>query len=430
MLDIKYIVEHTEEVRTRLLTRLEPAEFDLNGILKKYDWYKKKLGAFEEKRALQKKRNDEMAKLDKSGDAFKAAIKEMRVLAGEVDRIGSEMVEVKKEYEDLLAALPNLPDADVPVGGKESNEVLKEWGEEPKFDFEIADHVTIGETLGILDFGRASKVSGTQFAMYVGDGALLEWALVHYFITVHSKDGYTCIIPPHLLNEQSAYVAGQLPKFKDDVYWTLDKQCLLPTAETVLVNLHREETLSEDELPKKYFSYTPCYRREAGTYGKNDRGLMRMHQFNKVEMFQYTTAEASDAALDELIGKAEQLAHDLGVRYRLTKLATRDISFGMAKTIDIEVWLPWQKGWTEIGSLSNAKDFQARRGNMRYRTKSGEIKYMHTLNASGLATSRLMVALLETYQNADGTVRVPEVLQPYIGKKVIAKKPSESKGTL
>jgi seryl-tRNA synthetase len=421
MLDIKYIAEHPEEVRTALLKRLDPSEFDLGVILDKYSWYKKKLIAFEEKRALQKKRNDEVANMEKNGEAFKVAVEELKIFANEAKQIEGEMVKIRKEYEDMLAALPNLPDEDVPVGGKEANQVIKEWGDEPKFDFEPADHLTLGGDLGILDFVRASKVSGTQFAMYVGDGALLEWALVNYFISVHAKDGYTCIIPPHLLNEQSAFVAGQLPKFKDDVYWTLDGQCLLPTAETVLVNIHRDETLSEEELPKRYFSYTPCYRREAGTYGKSDRGLMRMHQFNKVEMFQYTTAEGSDAALDELIAKAEKLAQDLGVRYRLSKLATRDISFAMAKTIDIEVWLPWQKSWTEIGSLSNARDFQARRGNMRYRANDGNVKYVHTLNASGLATSRLMVALLETYQNADGTIRIPDVLQSYVGKKVISK---------
>lgn len=422
MLDIKYIAEHPDEARKALLKRVDEKDLKLDVILEKYEWYKKKLVFFEEKRAQQKKKNDVIAKLDKKSEEFRTVINQMKTIADEVEQIEKEMVQLKTEYEGLLAALPNLPDADVPAGGKEANEVFKEWGDEPEFDFEMADHITVGERLGILDFGRASKVAGTQFAMYVGDGALLEWALINYFIHTHVHDGYTCILPPHLLNEQSAYVAGQLPKFKDDVYWTQDNQCLLPTAETVLCNLHRDETLDEKDLPKKYFSYTPCYRREAGTYGKTDRGLMRMHQFNKVEMFHYAAADKSEKSLEELIGKAEKLAQVLKLRYRLTKLAARDIAFGMAKTIDIEIWLPWQKGWTEIGSLSNARDFQTRRGNMRYKTKEGKVEYMHTLNASGLATSRLMVAILETYQNADGSLRVPDVLQDYVGKKVIEKK--------
>ena len=419
MLDIKYIVENREKVENALKTRVNAEDLDLDGLLGSYKRYKELLAGFEEKRAQQKKKNDEMARMEKGSAAFKKAVEGLKELAQEVGKADAAVSQAKKEYEDKLSALPNLPDPDAPVGGKDKNEVIKEWGEEPVFDFEPADHVTLGERLSILDFNRASKMAGTQFAMYVGDGALLEWALIQFFISEHAKDGYTCILPPHLLSEESAYTAGQLPKFKDDVYWTHDGQCLLPTAETALVNLHRDEILEEKDLPKRYFAFTPCYRREAGSYGKTDRGLMRMHQFNKVEMFQYTMAEGSDVALEELIGKAEKLAQALGLRYRLTRLATQDISFAMAKTIDIEVWLPWQKGWTEIGSLSNARDFQARRGNMRYREKDGTLKFLHTLNASGLATSRLMVALLETYQTADGTVRVPEVLQPFIGKEII-----------
>ncbi len=421
MLDIKYVSEHPEEVKKALLKRMREEELGLERVIQMYSDYKKKLLTFEEKRSLQKKKSEEIAKMEKGSEEFKSVIVQMKQMAEEVAAAEVEVNTLKKELDDVLSRLPNIPDEDVVAGGKEANAVIKEWGEEKVFEFEIKDHITLGENLGILDFERASKVAGTQFALFIGDGALLEWALVNFFISTHVKDGYTCILPPHLLAEQSAYVAGQLPKFKDDVYWTQDSQCLLPTAETVLVNLHRDEVLSEEELPKKYFAYTPCYRREAGTYGKTDRGLMRMHQFNKVEMFQYTAQDKSDEALEELLEKAESLAQALGVRYRLSKLAAEDMSFGMAKTIDIEVWLPWQKSWTEIGSLSNARDFQARRGNMRYKSKTGETKLLHTLNASGLATSRLMVALLETYQNKDGSITVPEVLRKFVGKDVIVK---------
>jgi len=322
-------------------------------------------------------------------------------------------------YLKNLASLPNIPADDIPAGGKEANQVLREEGNIPEFDFDIQDHLTLGTKLGILDFDRAAKIAGTQFAMHAGDGAMLVWALVTYFIKKHVEAGYTPYLPPHLLNRDSAFVAGQLPKFEDDVYWTKDGMCLLPTAETALSNLHRDEILEENDLPKKFFAYTPCYRRESGAAGTRDRGLMRMHQFHKVEMFQYTKPQDSDCALEELVGRAESLVSDLGLAYRVTLLAGEDLSFGMSKTIDVEAWMPYEKKWAEVSSISNARDFQARRGNIRYRTSEGGIDYVHMLNASGLATSRLTVAILETYQQKDGSIRVPEVLQDFMGKSVI-----------
>jgi seryl-tRNA synthetase len=255
--------------------------------------------------------------------------------------------------------------------------------------------------------------------MYKGDGVKLLWAMITYFMKKHDEDGFIGIIPPHLLNEESAFVAGQLPKFHEDVYWTQDDTCLLPTAETALVNLHRDESLSGDELPKLYYAYTPCYRREAGAYGARDRGLMRLHQFHKVEMFVYSSEEDSDKELEKLVEKAESLVRDLGLKYRVVKLAGKELSFAMAKTIDIEIWLPFDKAWTEVSSISNARDFPSRRGNMRYRTKNRKLEYVHTLNGSGLATPRLMVGILEAYQQEDGSIEVPEVLRDYVGKDVI-----------
>jgi seryl-tRNA synthetase len=393
----------------------------LEKILKLYEEYKDDLFKFEEKRSEQKGYNDKMAKLEKGSDEFQEMIKKLKALSKEVQKLEEASDEKKAELDEMLSKLPNIPDDDIPAGGKENNEVIREWGEQKEYDFELKDHIELGESLGILDFKRASKISGAHMPMYRGDGALLEWAMIDYFMKQHIRDGYECVIPPHLLNEESAFVAGQLPKFRDDVYWTQDDQCLLPTAETALSNLYRGEIMKEDELPMKFFAYTPCYRREAGAYGKEDKGLMRIHQFNKVEMFQYTTPAKSAGAFDEMVAKGEQIVRDLGLRYRLSKLAAQDMAFGMARTYDIEVYLPYQKIWKEVSSASNAKDFQARRGNMRYRdTEAGEVEFVHTLNASGLATSRLMIAILETYQNKDGTVTVPEVLKGYVGKEKIS----------
>jgi len=419
MVDIRKIVEDTDNVRTLLHKRLKPDELDLDNLIAAYEKYKEALVRYENARADQKRKSEDLSRTKKGSDEFTKAVTGLKVMSESVRKVESEMTELKEEYLKLLDGVPNFPDDDVPAGGREANKVLREVGNVPQFDFEIKDHLTLGTDLGILDFDRAAKIAGTQFAMHVGDGALLVWALVTYFIQKHVKDGYTPYLPPHLLNRESAYVAGQLPKFEEDVYWTADGMCLLPTAETALANLHRDEILEEKDLPRKFFAYTPCYRKESGAAGTRDRGLMRMHQFHKVEMFQYTRPEDSDAALKELVGKAEALVKDLGLAYRVTLLAGEDMSFGMAKTVDIEVWLPFEKKWAEVSSASNARDFQARRGNIRYRKADGSIAYVNMLNASGLATSRLTVAILETYQNTDGSVRVPDVLQTFLGKKVI-----------
>ncbi len=421
MIDIKRIVEHTDEVKKALAKRMPESELDFSSIISGYEKKKELQAEFEKLRAEQKSHNDTMAKLDKKSDEFKKEVVSLKDLSAKIKKIEGEIREIDDDLQQKVSVLPNIPDEDIVAGGKEKNEVIKECGKKKDFDFKIKDHIELGKSLGILDFERASKMSGPQMAMYVGDGALLEWALIEYFKKFHVKNGYTAVIPPHLLNEESAYVAGQLPKFKEDLYWTQDSQCLLPTAETALINIYRGETLDEKDLPKKFFSYTPCYRREAGTYGAADKGLKRMHQFDKVEMFQYTTPDQSADAFEELVANAVKLVEGLGLACRVSKLAAEDMSFGMARTYDIEVWLPFANDWSEVSSVSNAKDFQARRGNIKYKSgKDGKTYFVHTLNGSGLATSRLMIALIEAYQQKDGSIKVPEVLRDYVGKDVIS----------
>jgi seryl-tRNA synthetase len=290
--------------------------------------------------------------------------------------------------------------------------------------------VDIVESLGMIDYVRGAKLSGNGYWIYRKDGALLEWALLNYFIENHLADGYEYILPPHMLNTACGFTAGQFPKFKDEVYQVRSDEApdgfthfMLPTAETALVNMHRDEILSESDLPLKYFAYTPCYRKEAGSYRAEERGMIRGHQFNKIEMFQYTRPEDSEAALEELVGKAAKLVAGLGLHHRVSKLAAEDCSASMMKTYDIEIWIPSMNDYKEVSSASNAGDYQARRGNMKFRRSEGKsIEYMHTLNASGLATSRVMPAIVEQYQQEDGSVMIPPVLQKWMsGRKVIEK---------
>jgi len=304
------------------------------------------------------------------------------------------------------------------AGDKENNRVVTVNKDQPIFDFKIKDHVELATSLGLVDYERAAKISGKGTWIYTNLGARLEWALINFFINQHLKDNYEFLLLPHLLNYESGMTAGQFPKFEEDVFWLENespKKFLLPTAETALINVHRNEILSLNDLPRKYFSYTPCYRKEAGSYRSEERGMIRGYQFNKVEMVQFTAPEDSDDAFLELMVKAESLMRMLGLHYQVSKLAAGDISFAMARTFDIEVWLPSIGIYKEVSSVSNSRSFQARRGMIRYRTEEGKIDYCHTLNGSGLATSRLLPAILEQNQMADGSVKIPEVLVPYMG---------------
>lgn len=415
MLDIKRIVEQKEEVQKGLLKRMNPEDINLDEIISLYEDRKKLQTEFDSARAEQNSFNEKMSKIDKKGDEFKKLLEELKKKSEEVKGIEEKLRNTETELKSKVEVLPNVPDEDVVAGGKEKNEVVKEVGKKPEFSFAIRDHVELGTDLDIFDFERASKISGNNFSMYKGLGAQLEWALINYFISEHLKAGYEMIIPPNLVVRESAYAAGQLPKFEDDVFWVQDGLCLIPTAETVLTNMYRGEVLDEKDLPKKFFAYTPCYRREAGSYRANEKGLIRMHQFNKVEMYLFVKPEDANQAMDELVNRAEELVAGLGLHYRVVKLAAGDCSAGMAKTYDVEVYIPSIDKYYEVSSISNARDYQARRGNMRYKREDGKLEFLNTLNASGLATSRLMVALVETYQNEDGSIEVPEVLRPYMG---------------
>jgi seryl-tRNA synthetase len=421
MIDIKRIVENVDEVREALLKRMDEEDLDLEKIVKTYQDRNTLQSEYDSKRSEQKEYNERMANLEKGSEEFKALIEELREKSDEIKEVEKQLKEKEEELQKMLEVLPNIPDEEVAAGGKENNEIVESWGEKPLFDFEVKDHLELGEDLGILDFETAAKMSGSNFSMYRGKGAQLEWALINYFISTHLQGDYEMIIPPHIVNYDSGYAAGQLPKFDEDVYWVNENQILIPTAETALTNMYRDEILEEDQLPQKFFAYTPCYRREAGSYRANERGLIRVHQFNKVEMYAFSKESQSDELFDELVSKAKGLVEGLGLHYNSVKLAAGDCAAPAAKTIDIEVWLPALERYYEVSSISNARDYQSRRGQMRYRTKDGEIRYMHTLNASGLATSRLMVALMETYQQPDGSIQVPEVLQKYTGFDKIEK---------
>ncbi len=420
MLDIKRIIEDRENIEKALLKRMD--SLDLNTII---DLYEKKKGAikrFEEKRAQQNSFNTKMSQVDKNSSEFQHMLTELKELSTTVKTLEESVRDIDEELTKKLEVLPNIPDDDVVAGGKEANEIVKVVGEKPVFNFDIKDHVQLGNDLDMFDFERASKIAGSNFSMYKGMGARLEWALINYFIDEHIKDGYKMIMPPHIAGKDSGYGAGQLPKFEEDVYWLEGvDQFLIPTAETVLTNVYRDEILDEKDLPEKLFAYTPCYRKEAGTYRANEKGLIRMHQFNKVEMYQLTNEMDSDSALEELVEKAERLVKGLGLHYRVSKLAAGDCSAAAAKTFDVEVWLPAIAQYYEVSSTSNVRDYQARRANIRYRDAEKNVKYVHTLNASGLATSRLMVAIVETYQQEDGSIIIPEVLRKYIGVDKIEK---------
>jgi len=355
-------------------------------------------------------------------------LERMNALKDEIKVLDNELRTIESEYTELMLSLPNLPDPDLKFGGKENNMALCYYGTSGNFSFEPKNHVDLCTDLGLIDYARGVKLAGNGYWIYRGMGARLEWALLNYFIDTHELDGYEFVMVPHMLNYECGLAAGQFPKFKDDVYWIeaaedQQRRFMLPTAETALVSLHRDEILSEAELPRKYISYTPCFRREAGSYRADERGMIRGHQFDKVEMFQVTKPEDSNAAFDELVVKAETLVKSLGLKFRTVKLAAGDCSASMARTYDIEVYIPSMGGYKEVSSVSNARDYQARRGQIKFRREeTGKIEFCHTLNGSGLATSRILPAIVEQYQQEDGSVIVPTVLKRYMrGKEKITK---------
>lgn len=406
MLDLKFIRENTKEVEKGLLKRMKAGSFDLLELLALDDKRRELISASE---SLKAERN-QGSKIKPNAETITA----MKKLGEEIKKIDEELKVLSLDIKEKLSALPNLPASDVVAGGKENNEVIFTFSKKPEFNFEFQDHVTLAEKLGIIDYERAAKMSGSGFWCYCGLGALLEWALLSYFISYHQKQGYQFLLPPFLLSEESAYTSGHLPKFRDDLFWTQDKLCLNATSEMMLGNYHRDEILPTTKLPLKYYAYSPCFRREAGSYRQEERGMIRGHQFNKVEMFIFCRPEESWPLFDELLQHAKELLEGLELHYQVSKLAAEDCSAAMAKTYDLEVWLPSMEIYKEVSSVSNALDYQARRGQTRFKSENGENTFVHTLNASGLATSRLVPAILEQGQQADGSVRIPKVLRPYL----------------
>ena len=421
MLDIRQLREDPERVRSRLERRGAPELLAIVDDVLALDEERRAYVA--EVDALRTRRNEvspRVGELKKAGrdEEAERLIREMREVGELLAAAEARLDEAEETLRSLMLQLPNLPMDEVPSGGEESNLVLRKWGSPPVFDFEPRPHWEVGEALGILDFPRGAKIAGSGFPALIGAGARLERALINFMMNMHADEhGYTEVWPPFLVNHQSALGTGHLPKFGDDMYEVPeDGLFLVPTAEVPVTNLHAGEILGPDDLPIRYVAYSPCFRREAGAHGKDTRGLIRVHQFDKVELVRLERPSESEAALEELTSHAETVLQRLGLSYRVLLLAAGDTGFASAKTYDLEVWAPGAERWLEVSSCSLFKDFQARRANIRFRPEAGaRPEFAHTLNGSGLALARVVVALLETYQQADGSVRLPEPLVPYFG---------------
>lgn len=421
MLDLNLIRSNPEKVAASLAKK--GCTVDFTELLAWDAERKAKIAEVETLKAKRNKVSAEIPKLKKAGQPVDEIFKEMRELGDEVAKLDKEVSDLADKVNGFIACLPNIPDDDLLAGEKENNKVIRVVGEKPVFDFPMKNHVDLCTSLGIIDYDRGVKLAGNGYWLYRGLGARLEWALLNFFVSEHLADGYEMILPPHMLGYNCGFGAGQFPKFSDEVYWIKEEDddrkkghFMLPTAETALVNMYSGEILDEAKLPLKFFAYTPCYRKEAGSYRSEERGMIRGHQFNKIEMVQYAHPEHSKEAFEELVEKAARLVEKLGLHFRISKLAAGDCSASMARTYDIEVWIPSMGIYKEVSSVSNANDYQARRNNTRFRnTKTGKPEYVHTLNGSGLATSRILPAIVEQYQNADGSVTVPEVLRPFMG---------------
>jgi seryl-tRNA synthetase len=421
MLDLRFVRENAEAVRAGLARR--GVTFDLTEFLA---LDARRRAAQQEIESLRRKRNEvseEIGRLKKDGQRAEDKVTEMRAVGDQIASLENSTREVEESQRNILLTIPNLPHASVPDGKDENdNREIRRWspegGEPPRFSFEPKPHWDIAEFLDIIDFDRAAKITGARFALYKGQGAQLERALINFMLDLHTTEhGYLEVLPPFMVNKTSMTATGQLPKFEEELFKVENgTYYLIPTAEVPVTNIHQEEILPEEKLPVLYTAYTPCFRREAGSYGKDTRGLIRQHQFNKVELVKFVRPDTSYDELEKLTGNAEEVLKRLGLSYRVIVLCTGDMGFAAAKTYDIEVWLPAQNKYREISSCSNFEDFQARRGNIRYRPKgSKKTELVHTLNGSGLAVGRTVVAILENFQQPDGSVVIPEVLRPYMG---------------
>jgi len=425
MLEAKYIREHLDEVRERLALRGQAINLDQFILI---DGERRKtIQEWERLRALQKKVSDEVSKKKREGQDASGLIEEMKKVSQDLKGLDGVVEEKEKILQDSLLTIPNLPHASVPAGKDPSDNVeVKRWGEIPKFDFKPKPHWDLGEELGILDFKNGAKITGARFTLYWDLGAKLERALINFMLDLHTREhGYREVLPPFMVNRTSMTGTGQLPKFEEELFKVEGTDYfLVPTAEVPVTNIHQDEVLEEKVLPLYYTAYTPCFRKEAGSYGKDTRGLIRQHQFNKVELVKFARPGSSYDELEKLLSDAEEVLKRLKLPYRVVNLCSGDLGFSASKTYDIEVWLPGQETFKEISSCSNFEDFQARRAKIRYRI-SGKSKteYVHTLNGSGLAVGRTLVAILENYQQADGSVIIPEVLRHYLyGVEIIEKR--------
>lgn len=416
MLDMKFIRDHLDQVEQRLASR--GGEQSLTGFRQLDERRRRLLTESESLKALKNSVSEEIAKVkDKSQVQDKIA--EMKSVSSRIKTLDDELKLVEEELQNLLLTIPNLPHASTPVGrSEEDNLIVRSWGTRPDFDFEPKNHWEIGEQLGILDFERAAKITGARFSLSKGAGARLERALISFMLDLHTTEhGYTEVLPPFMVNRASMTATGQLPKFEEDLFKLVDPDFLLiPTAEVPVTNIHRDEILKRSDLPISYTAYTPCFRREAGSHGKDTRGLIRQHQFNKVELVKFVHPAEAEAELEKLTGHAERVLQLLELPYRVVALCSGDIGFSACKTYDLEVWLPGPGTYREISSCSSFGDFQARRSGIRFREDDkSRPEFVHTLNGSGLAIGRTLVAILENYQQADGSVVIPQTLRPYMG---------------
>jgi len=417
MLDVKLMRENLDEVKTRMATR--GAEIDWNEFGAVDRERREALANIERLKEKKNRLSGEIGKIKKNGGDATALMRDVEEVSEDIRTAEGPLAEIEARFEQFMLTLPNLPNPGVPVGkNADDNKEIRRWGDLPKFDFEPKNHWDIGEELGILDFERAAKIAGARFAVYRDAGARLERALINFMLDLHTQEhGYKEMIPPALVNRTALVGTGQLPKFEEDLFRLAQGEYfLIPTAEVPLTNLHRDEMIEREDLPIKYVAYTPCFRSEAGSYGKDVRGLIRLHQFNKVEMVKFTEPETSYDELESMVRNAEEVLKRLKIPYRVVELCTGDLGFGSAKTYDLEVWVPGQNTYREISSCSNCEDFQARRANIRYRKENkGRPIFVHTLNGSGLAVGRTLVAVLENYQQKDGSVVIPDALRSYMG---------------
>lgn len=416
MLDLNFLRNHVDLVKQK--AEAKGNAFDGDQFVRLDNRRRRLITEVEELKSRKNKLARETGLLKRQNQDTGHLEKESVAISAQMADLEKELKTVEKEFQDFILNIPNVFHDSVPIGKDESDNVMvREWGEKPAFDFDAKPHWELGESSGFLDFPRASKIAGARFALYFRNIAKLERVLIQFMLDVHSgENGYTEVVPPFLVNDQSLIGTGNLPKFAEDLFKIKDHNLyLVPTAEVPLTNIYRDEILKEEELPKNFVAYTPCFRSEAGSYGKDVRGIIRQHQFNKVELLKFTTPDTSFDELEKLTANAESILQKLGLHYRVVVLCSRDLSFSSAKTYDLEVWMPSRSSYLEISSCSNFIDFQARRARIRYKSTSGKKGFVHTLNGSGLAVGRTVAAIMENYQQPDGTIAIPGVLKPFFG---------------